>query len=412
MTSFMWFTIRRGRRWSPRPPASPSGWFSGRPIGRAARACAAAVAAAIVAVVSVLVAAAAPAGAGVRTGAPAPSAFQAAIQQLVTDGVPGAIGYERHGSQVTVATSGLADVATQTPMAAGDRVRVGSVTKTFVATVVLQLVAEHRLALGDTIARWLPGLVPGGGGITVQELLQHTSGIYSYTNDPGFLQALAADPTRVWQPAELVRIAVAHPPLFPPGTAFAYSNTDYVLLGLIIHAVTGHPVGQQLQARIFRPLGLRDTYFPYANPHLRTPYAHGYLLGQPGTTGPADGTVMSPSWAGAAGGIVSTAPDIARFYTALLSGKLLPAAQLQEMMTTIPTPQGDDYGLGIQAEQLPCGTAWGHQGSFHGYFSTPFTTTDGSSQAVILVNADSGTLTQQQQTDIVNALITGICGSG
>ena len=412
MTSFMWFTIRRGRRWSPRPPASPSGWFSGRPIGRAARACAAAVAAAIVAVVSVLVAAAAPAGAGVRAGAPAPSAFQAAIQQLVTDGVPGAIGYERHGSQVTVATSGLADVATQTPMAAGDRVRVGSVTKTFVATVVLQLVAEHRLALGDTIARWLPGLVPGGGGITVQELLQHTSGIYSYTTDPGFLQALAADPTRVWQPAELVRIAVAHPPVFPPGTSFAYSNTDYVLLGMIIQAATGHPVGQQLQARIFRPLGLRDTYFPYANPHLRTPYAHGYLLGQPGTTGPADGTVMSPSWAGAAGGIVSTAPDIARFYTALLSGKLLPAAQLQEMMTTTPTPQGDDYGLGIQAEQLPCGTAWGHQGSFHGYFSTPFTTTDGSSQAVILVNADSGTLTQQQQTDIVNALITGICGSG
>ena len=412
MTSFMWFTIRRGRRWSPRPPASPSGRFSGRPIGRAARARAAAVAAAIVAVLSVLVAAAAPAGAGVRAGAPAPSPFQAAIQQIVNDGVPGAIGLVRHGGRVTVATSGLADVATQTPMAPGDRVRVGSVTKTFVATVVLQLVAEHRLSLGDTVGHWLPGLVPNGGNITLQELLQHTSGIYSYTNDPGFLQALFTDPTRVWQPTELVRIAVAHPPVFPPGTSFAYSNTDYVLLGMIIQAATGHPVGQQLQARIFHPLGLRDTYYPYANPHLRTPYAHGYLLGQPGATGPADGTVMSPSWAGAAGGIVSTAADIARFYTALLSGKLLPAAQLQEMMTTIPTPQGDDYGLGIQAEQLPCGTAWGHQGSFHGYFSTPFTTTDGSSQAVILVNADSGTLTQQQQTDIVNALITGICGSG
>jgi len=108
---------------------------------------------------------------------------------------------------------------------------------------------------------------------------------------------------------------------------------------------------------------------------------------------------------------VSTAADIARFYTALLSGKLLPAAQLQEMMTTTPTGQGDDYGLGIQAEPFPCGTAWGHQGSFHGYFSSPFTTTDGSSQAVILVNADSGTLSEQQQTDIVNALIIGICGS-
>jgi D-alanyl-D-alanine carboxypeptidase len=363
------------------------------------------------AVVPVLVTGAAPAGAGVRSGAPAQPAFQAAIQQLVTDGVPGAIGYARHGRQVTVATSGMANVATRTPMAAGDRVRVGSVTKTFVATVVLQLAAEHRLSLRDSIARRLPGLVPGGASITVHELLQHTSGIYSYTNDPGFQQALAADPTRVWQPAELVRIAVAHPPLFPPGTAFAYSNTDYVLLGLIIQAVTGHPVGQELQARIFHPLGLRDTYYPYANPHLRTPYAHGYLFGQPGATGPVDGTVMSPSWAGAAGGIVSTAADIARFYTALLTGKLLPTAQLQQMLTTTPTGQGDDYGLGLQAEPFPCGTVWGHQGSFHGYFSSPFTTTDGSSQAVIMVNADSGTLTKQQQIDIVNALFTGICGS-
>jgi len=369
-----------------------------------------AVAAASVAGLSVLVTGATPAGAGARAGAPAPSAFQAAIQQIVNDGVPGAIGLARHGSQVTVATSGLADIATQTPMAPGDRVRVGSVTKTFVATVVLQLVAEHRLALGDTVSRWLPGLVPNGGNITIEELLQHTSGIYSYTNDPGFLQALLADPTRVWRPTELVRIAVAHPPVFPPGTSFAYSNTDYVLLAMIIQAATGHPVGQELQARIFQPLGLRDTYFPYANPHLRKPYAHGYALGQPGATGPADTTVMSPSWAGAAGAIVSTAADIARFYTALLTGKLLPAAQLQQMMTTTPTGQGDNYGLGIDSVPLPCGTVWGHTGDFFGYTSNPFTTTDGSSQAVVLVNADG--LSEQQQNDISTAVTIGICGSG
>jgi D-alanyl-D-alanine carboxypeptidase len=367
--------------------------------------------AAAVAVVSVLVTGGAPAGAGVRAGAPAQSAFQAAIQQIVTDGVPGAIGLARQGSQVTVTAKGLADVATQTPMAAGDRVRIGSLTKTFVATVVLQLAAGHVLSLGDTVARWLPGLVPGGAGITLQELLQHTSGIYSYSSDPGFLQALAADPTRVWRPAELVRIAVAHPPLFPPGTSFAYSNTDYVLLGLIIQAATGHPVGQQLQARIFTPLGLRDTYLPYANPHLRTPYAHGYLLGQPGATGPADSTVVSPSWAGAAGGIVSTAADLARFSTALLSGKLLPAAQLQQMMSTIPAGQGVGYGLGVESEPLSCGTAWGHQGSFFGYFSNAFTTAGDTSQAVVLVNADAGTLSRQQQIDIGNAVIIGICGN-
>ena len=368
-------------------------------------------AAAIVVMLSVL-AAGARSPALARERAPAQSPFQAAIQQLVTDGVPGAIGYARDGGTVTVAASGLADLATKTPIAVGDRVRVGSLTKTFVATVVLQLAAEHLLSISDTVSRWLPGLVPGGAGITIRELLQHTSGIYSYTNDPGFLQALFSDPTRVWRPAELVRIAVAHPPVFPPGTSLAYSNTDYVLLGMIIQAATGHPVGQQLQARIFTPLGLRDTYLPYANPHLRTPYAHGYLLGQPGATGPADATVFSPSWAGAAGGIVSTAADLARFYTALLSGKLLPAAQLQQMMTTIPIPmgQGVGYGLGVESVPLPCGTAWGHTGDFPGYFGNAFTTTGGSSQAVVLVNADG--LSAQQQNDIWNAVTIGICGSG
>jgi len=368
-------------------------------------------AAAIVVMLSVL-AAGARSPALARERAPAQSPFQAAIQQLVADGVPGAIGYARDGGTVTVAASGLADLATKTPIAVGDRVRVGSLTKTFVATVVLQLAAEHLLSISDTVSRWLPGLVPGGAGITIRELLQHTSGIYSYSDDPGFLQALEADPTRVWQSAELVRIAVAHPPLFPPGTSLAYSNTDYVLLGMIIQAATGHPVGQQLQARIFTPLGLRDTYLPYANPHLRTPYAHGYLLGQPGATGPADATVFGPSWAGAAGGIVSTAADLARFYTALLSGKLLPAAQLQQMMTTIPIPmgQGVGYGLGVESVPLPCGTAWGHTGDFPGYFGNAFTTTGGSSQAVVLVNADG--LSAQQQNDIWNAVTIGICGSG
>ena len=367
--------------------------------------------AAIVVMLSVL-AAGARSPALARERAPAQSPFQAAIQQLVTDGVPGAIGYARDGGTVTVAASGLADLATKTPIAVGDRVRVGSLTKTFVATVVLQLAAEHLLSISDTVSRWLPGLVPGGAGITIRELLQHTSGIYSYTNDPGFLQALFSDPTRVWRPAELVRIAVAHPPVFPLGTSLAYSNTDYVLLGMIIQAATGHPVGQQLQARIFTPLGLRDTYLPYANPHLRTPYAHGYLLGQPGATGPADATVFGPSWAGAAGGIVSTAADLARFYTALLSGKLLPAAQLQQMMTTIPIPmgQGVGYGLGVESVPLPCGTAWGHTGDFPGYFGNAFTTTGGSSQAVVLVNADG--LSAQQQNDIWNAVTIGICGSG
>jgi D-alanyl-D-alanine carboxypeptidase len=381
-----------------------------RPSGRTHRL--AAPAAAIAVVLCVLAAGARPAAAGARARTPAQSAFRAAIQQLVRDGEPGAIGFTRNGSQVTVAASGLADVAAGTPMTRGDRVRVGSLTKTFVATVVLQLVGGHLLSPGDTVARWLPGVLPDGATVTIQQLLQHTSGVYDYTSDPGFQQALAADPTRVWRPAELARIAAAHPPVFPAGTSFAYSNTDYVLLGMIISAATGRSVGQELQARIFRPLGLRDTSFPYADPHLGEPYARGYLLNQPGAAGPVDATVISPSAAGAAGAIVSTAADLARFYTALLTGKLLPATQLREMLTTTPIPMGSGagYGLGIMSLPLPCGTAWGHQGDFPGYFNNAFTTTDGSRQAVVLVNADGSTLSGQQQNDINDAVVAGICG--
>ena len=371
--------------------------------------------AAVAAVLPFLSAATAPASADTSAHPPTQSAFQAAIQQIVKDGIPGAIGLARNGSQQVVTASGLADVATNAPMAADDRVRVGSITKTFVATVVLQLVAEHRLRLGDSLARWLPGLVPNGASITLRELLQHTSGIFDYAGDSGFQQVLRADPTRVWRPSELVRIAVAHPPVFPPGTSFAYSNTDYILLGLVIQAATGETVGQQLRDRIFTPLGLRHTSFPYASPNLPEPFAHGYLLNQPAAPGPVDITVISPSWAWAAGGIVSTARDVARFYSALLAGRLLPAPLLRQMMTTVSIPSGGDYGLGIISGPFPCGTVWGHTGNFPGYTNNAFTTADDIHQAVVLVNADDGTLSAplsaQQQADIDTAITVGICGS-
>src|SRR5215471_11637993 len=215
-------------------------------------------------VLGAVIAAAAPSAAS--AGAVKPAAlpgFRAALERIVNDGVPGVIGLARRGDKVVAAASGVADVATRRPMAVGDRVRVGSITKTMVATVVLQLAAEHRLHLSDSIARWLPGLVPGGQAITVRELLQHTSGIYNFTDDPGFLKAVEADPARVWQPRALIRIAVAHPPLFPPGTAFHYSNTEYLLLGLVIEKATGHPLGRELRDRIFVPLGMRRTTLPF-----------------------------------------------------------------------------------------------------------------------------------------------------
>ncbi len=274
-----------------------------------------------------MIAAAGPAAAGVPVKTPAAQpGFRAALEQIVDDGVPGAIGLARHGDQVLIAASGTADIATGQPMAAADRVRVGSIIKTIVATVVLQLVAEHELRLSDSVARWLPGLVPDGRAITLRELLQHTSGIFDYFNDPSFVQAFKTDPTRTWQPRALIDIAVAHPPLFSPGTAFAYSNTDYILLGLIIQTATGQPLARELEDRIFAPFGMHHTSLPFADVIPPRPYAHGYLLNQPGAAGPVDITRVSPSIAWAAGGL----PDRTR--RRVRPGNHLPASALRHRM--------------------------------------------------------------------------------
>jgi D-alanyl-D-alanine carboxypeptidase len=357
-----------------------------------------------------VIAAAGPAAASAPKHTAARPGFRAALERIVADGVPGAVGAARRGGQVVVAASGIADVTTGQPIAADDRFRVGSIVKTLVATVVLQLAGEHRLRLGDSVAQWLPGLVPHGQAITLRELLQHTSGIFDYFNDPSFEQAFKADPTRAWQPGTLIRIAVAHPPLFPPGTSFAYSNTDYVLLGLVIEKATGQRLARELRDRIFTPLGLQHTSLPFAQVMPPQPYAHGYLLDQPGAPGPVDLTQVSPSISWAAGGLLSTAPDLARFYTALLTGRLLPPSLLRQMLTTVPTGPGTGYGLGIISLQTPCGTAWGHNGNFPGYTSNAFTTPGGARQVVVLINATASTLTAQQNADLGAALAAGLCG--
>lgn len=364
-------------------------------------------------VLGTVAAAAAPPAASTAAAKPAaPPGFRAALERIVNDGVPGVIGLARRGGRVVAAASGAADIATGQPMAALDRVRVGSITKTMVATVALQLAAEQQLHLSDSIARWLPGLVPGGQAVTLRELLQHTSGIYDYLQDPGLLQAVLADPGRVWQPRALIAIAVAHPPWFPPGTAFRYSSTDYLLLGVVIERATGHPLGRELADRIFTPLGMRHTSLPFAQLTPPAPYAHGYLAGQPGAPGPVDVTKASPSLGWAAGGVVSTAGDLARFYTALLTGHLLPQPLLRQMLTTIPIPDvpGSGYGLGILSVPTTCGTAWGHNGAFAGYYSNAFTTLGGGRQAIVLVNADYSTLTAQQFADVAAAVLAGLCG--
>ena len=276
--------------------------------------------------------------------------LHAHLAQIVSAGSPGAVLLVRNEGRVTTLTSGLASRRPATPLRTDATFRVGSITKTYVATVVLQLVQEGRLSLSDTVSRYLPGLVPHGGAITIRELLDHTSGVPEFDSDPRVLAPyLRGNLGYRWSPRQLVRIAVSHESR-TPGAAYAYSNTNYLLLGLIVETVTRHPLGEELRRRIYDPLGLRGTTFQTTT-SASPPQMHGYyVLGSPPA---ADITALSPyPWA--AGAVVSTAADVATFYRALLDGRLLPASLLREMQTTVDEGRNTDfrgqrYGLGIES---------------------------------------------------------------
>jgi D-alanyl-D-alanine carboxypeptidase len=202
------------------------------------------------------------------------AALEQVVRELVGEGAPGALAVVRTRSGIRSAASGFASRRPRIAMAADDRFVVGSITKTFVATAVLQLVAEGKLRLDDPVERWLPGLVPNGRAITIRELLDHTSGLFDYVDDKPFVRTLIAHPARFWPPRRLVAVATSHPPLFPPGQGWWYSNTNYILLGLIAEAAGGTTIQRQLEQRLFGPLHLSETSLP-SKPGIEGRHAHG-----------------------------------------------------------------------------------------------------------------------------------------
>ena len=350
------------------------------------------------------------------TGQP-PTGLQQAADQMVADGAPGVIILSRDGQQVSDVVAGLADKATSQPMRAQDRVHIGSVTKTFVATVVMQLAAERRLSLNDSVQTLLPGIIAGHGydpaRITVRQLLQQTSGIRDYLDDPVFQTIQGLEQT--YQPQQLVDIALRQG---APAHGWLYSNTNYILLGMIIQKVTGQSPVTEISRGILEPLGLRGTSFPLTSTAIPEPYAHGYYSSQDVTN------AVNPSSAWTAGAMISTVGDVAKFYEALLAGKLLPPAQQRELLTTIPVDDtgelfAEHYGLGIYSVQLSCGTAWGHDGGYPGGFKTiAYTSPHGSRQAVMIYNSytmsvppPTGTGTAAFQRDEKKALQIAFCGA-
>lgn len=334
-------------------------------------------------------------------------ATQAALDSVVREGPPGGIALAELGRTAWAGRAGTADLATGRKPRTDDRFRIGSITKTFVATVMLQLEAEGELSLDDTVDDWLPGLVAGNGHdgskITLLRLLNHTSGIYSYTDDETFKRKefgtdFLQHRYETWTPRQIVRLAMSHRPVFAPGDGWSYSDTNYVLASMVIQKATGHTYAHEIEHRVLRPLRLDSTSVPGTSARLPGPSGRAYskLTGElagPGEPGSAtyDVTELNPSFAGAAGEMISDSRDLNRFYRALFSGRLLHRPQLEKMMTTVPIEGAPDfsYGLGLMKMTLSCGTeVWGHNGGIQGSISETMATADGGHVLSVNFNGD------------------------
>jgi D-alanyl-D-alanine carboxypeptidase len=291
------------------------------------------------------------------------------------------------GHHDTTLSSGSRQFLVDEPIESDDLVRVGSDTKLFVASVVLQLVGEGRIELDAPLDRYLPGVlrypadkVPGdpavfdGRSVTIRQLLQHTAGVGDYGDDLGYVlnpwhQIVA--PT----PQDLLAYGVAKGPTQLPGTAFRYSNNHYTLLGMLVQSLTGRTLATEIEERIAGPLGLENTFFAESGQRaLPGEHVHGYLT----ATVPVDMSYFEPAVWWAAGALVSTPDEMNTFMSALIAGQVVPPSQLAEMQKTIPMGDGNSYGLGIVRRQLSCGEAWGHAGFVAGYQTFGLAMADGT----------------------------------
>ncbi|KUJ65180.1 peptide hydrolase [Streptomyces albus subsp. albus] len=283
-----------------------------------------------------------------------------------------------------VATSGVAVVGTKRPVPRDGYFRIASTGKTLMAAAVLRLVDKGELSLDDTVDRWLPGVVDGNGNdgrkITVRQLLRNTSGLHD--DIPGFdtRQAYYQHRYDTYTPEQMVARAMKHHPDFRPGTGWGYSNTGYVLLGMIVEKAAGRPWQEVVESRILKPLRMNHTYLPGTASTLRRPHADGYQVFASG-----ERTDVTQQIVPDLGGYVSTTADVNRFFQGLLGGKLLSKARMAEMQETVPVDKrieafwpGGRYGLGLVNRPLTCGGSyWSHEGGEAGYITLNGATDDG-----------------------------------
>ncbi|WP_409175271.1 serine hydrolase domain-containing protein [Brevibacillus fortis] len=314
-----------------------------------------------------------------------------AMRDTLQLGIPGILAKTSEDGKTWGYAAGVSNLSTKKPMETDFRFRIGSVTKTFTATVVLQLAGENRLNLDDSIEKWLPGVIQGNGydgnQITIRQILNHTSGIAEYLRSK---DADMMNPQKSYTAEELVKIGLSLPPDFAPGKGWSYSDTGYVLLGILIEKITGNSYAEEIENRIIEPLELSNTFLPGNSSVIPgTKHARGYF--QPdGASELKDVTYYNPSIASSAGDMISTADDLNKFFSYLLSGKLLKEQQLKQMLTTVPTGSAEisGYGLGIYETKLPNGVSiWGHTGSIPGFITLVGGTLGGKHMLTVNLNS-------------------------
>ncbi|MEV7723528.1 serine hydrolase domain-containing protein [Streptomyces sp. NPDC087917] len=342
-------------------------------------------------------AAPAPAARTAPTGGslPAPDldALDQALLNTLAAGAPGAMARITDPSGVRTKTEGVRDRVTGEAMDTRARFRIGSVTKTFSSVVLLQLVDEKKIELDRPVNDYLPGLLPDDR-ITVRHLLTHRSGLSDYTNAmfyqtvPGF----EAVRNKVFTHQELLQLSLDEPRTTEPGVSYKYSNTNFVVVGMLIEKLTHHKAADEYQRRIIKPLGLRDTSYVHPDTRIKGAHISGYLTPDEAGAPLVDSTEQTVSWAQSAGAMISTPADLSTFMSALLKGRLLSSTSLDAMLTMTPTDATNTrfYGLGLRRYDLSCGASvYGHTGTVQGFYTYAFTTRDGKRSMTAMANVSN-----------------------
>ncbi|MFF0473397.1 serine hydrolase domain-containing protein [Streptomyces sp. NPDC004284] len=307
-----------------------------------------------------------------------------AVQDVMKEtGVPGVmVGLSAPGKGTYIRSFGVADKATGQPMDPGLYMRIGSETKTFTVTALLELVDQGKVGLDDPISKYVDG-VPNGDKITLRNLASMRSGLFNYSADEGFYKALTSDPYRPFTPQELLAYSFKHPIQFQPGAEFDYCNTNLILLGLVVEKVSGTPLDEFVQKNVIEPAGLRHTVFP-TDAAFPSPHAHGYTE-QTASGKLEDSTDWNPSWGWAAGAMISDLQDLRTWARVVATGTLLTPKTQAERLRTYPSGvPGAGYGLGIFDIQ-----GWiGHNGSLPGYESLTIYLPEAKATLVVLLNTD------------------------